>query len=84
MSPANAFLLTISDLMSLKPLFSAGIRFLKLPDFVSVYFGWSLIGHCLGTLLLHKLKRKLTCSFCHLDFVKELPQFGRKISSKIG
>ena len=26
----------------------------------------------------------LRCSFCHLDFVKELPRFGRKISAKIG
>ena len=25
-----------------------------------------------------------TCSFCHLDFVKEFPRFGRKISAKIG
>ena len=24
------------------------------------------------------------CSFCHLDFVKEFPRFGRKISAKIG
>ena len=26
----------------------------------------------------------LSCSFCHLDFVKEFPRFGRKISAKIG
>ena len=25
-----------------------------------------------------------TCSFCHLDFVKEIPPFGRKSSAKIG
>ena len=28
-------------------------------------------------------KRFLACSFCHLDFVKEFPHFGRKISAKI-
>ena len=27
---------------------------------------------------------KLLCSFCHLNFVKEFPRFGRKISAKIG
>ena len=26
----------------------------------------------------------VTCSFCHLYFVKEFPRFGRKISAKIG
>ena len=26
----------------------------------------------------------VTCSSCHLDFVKEFPRFGRKISAKIG
>ena len=27
--------------------------------------------------------RFVTCSFCHLEFVKEFPRFGRKISSKL-
>ena len=28
-------------------------------------------------------KEHFMCSFCHLDFVKEFPRFGRKVSAKI-
>ena len=33
---------------------------------------------------LSKENQIFTCSFSHLDFVKEFPRFGRKISANIG
>ena len=36
------------------------------------------------SMCLLSLQGDVTCSFCHLYFVKEFARFGRKISAKIG